>query len=279
MINLRRIALSVLATGLAASTAQARTVSTAVADSETGRILEKQGECSERVTPASTFKIAISLMGYDSQFLKDEHFPALPFHEGYPDWIPDWRQPTDPSNWIKYSVVWFSQQVTQFLGEARFQKYVRDFSYGNEDVSGNPGKHDGLTRAWLSSSLKISPLDQLAFLEKVVNRQLTVTPHAFDMTSRITQITVLPSGWDIHGKTGTGSPPTPGGSYDQAHTYGWFVGWAIKGSWTVVFARLIQDEKEETDPAGLRARSAFLNELPSLLDSLARVLPQTLLRP
>ncbi|PPQ30628.1 class D beta-lactamase [Rhodoblastus sphagnicola] len=268
MINLRYMALSVLVAGLAASTSQARTVCTAIADAETGRIVEQQGECSERVTPASTFKIAISLMGFDAQFLKDEHFPALSFHEGYADWMPAWRQTTDPSNWIKYSVVWFSQQVTQFLGEDRFQKYIRDFSYGNEDISGNPGKHDGLTRAWLSSSLKISPLEQLVFLEKVVNRRLPVTSHAFDMTSRITQITMLPNGWDIHGKTGTGSPVAPDGLRDQAHTYGWFVGWATKGSQTVVFARLIQDEKEETDPAGLRARSTFLNELPAILDSL-----------
>ena len=267
MMYLRRVALGFLATGLATSTAQARTVCTAIADAATGKILEQQGDCSERVTAASTFKIAISLMGYDSQFLKDEHSPALPFREGYPDWMPVWRQSTDPTNWIKYSVVWFSQQVTQSLGEVRFQKYVREFHYGNEDVSGNPAKHDGLTQAWLSSSLKISPLEQLAFLGKIVNRQLPVTPHAIDMTSRITLITVLPNGWEIHGKTGTGAPPASDGSYDKAHSFGWFVGWATKRPRTVVFARLIQDEKQETDNAGPRARAAFLNELPSFLDA------------
>ncbi|HTR16207.1 MAG TPA: penicillin-binding transpeptidase domain-containing protein [Acetobacteraceae bacterium] len=119
----------------------------------------------------------------------------------------------------------------------------------------------------ISSSLKISPLEEVSFLEKVVNRRLPVTPHAFDMTSRITQMTQFPDGWDIHGKTGTGSPPTPDGTYDQAHTYGWFVGWATKGPRTLVFARLIQDEKKEPGAAGLRARAAFLNELPSLLGS------------
>jgi len=150
MIYLGRIALSFLAVGLAASTAQARTVCTAIADAGTGKILVQHGDCSRRVTAASTFKIAISLMGYDSGFLKDAHAPALPFRESSPDWGgPHWRQTTDPTRWIKYSVVWFSQQVTQSLGEARFQKYVDEFQYGNKDISGDPGKHNGLTRAWL----------------------------------------------------------------------------------------------------------------------------------
>jgi beta-lactamase class D len=268
---LRRVAVSFLLAGLAASTAQARTVCTAIADAGTGKILVQQGDCSGRVTPASTFKIAISLMGYDSEFLKDAHSPALPYREGYVDWGgADWRQSTDPARWIKYSVVWFSQQVTQSLGEARFQTYVDDFQYGNEDVSGESGKHNGLTRAWISSSLKISPLEEVSFLEKLVNRRLPVTSHAFDMTSQITQIAEHPDSWDVHGKTGTGFPPTADGTEDEAHGYGWFVGWATKGTRTFVFARLIQDEKKESEPAGLRARAAFLNELPSLLGSVAR---------
>jgi beta-lactamase class D len=266
-VYLRCAALGFLAVGFAASAAQARTVCTAIADAGTGKILLQQGDCSGRMSPASTFKIAISLMGYDSGFLKDAHSPALPFRKGYPDWLPAWRQTTDPTNRIKYSVVWYSQQVTQSLGDARFQIYVDEFQYGNEDVSGDPGKHDGLTRAWLTSSLKISPLEEVSFLEKLVNRQLPVTSHAFDMTDQITEITQLPGGWDVHGKTGTGFPRNTDGSDDEAHGWGWFVGWATKGTHTLVFARLILDEKQQPVSPGLRARSEFLNELPALLNS------------
>ena len=41
---------------------------------------------------ASTFKIAISLMGFDATFLQDEHSPALPYQPGDPDWadLPGW---------------------------------------------------------------------------------------------------------------------------------------------------------------------------------------------
>jgi beta-lactamase class D len=260
-----------VAAGLTLLPAQARVLCTTFADAHTAQILEEHGSCDAAVTPASTFKIAISLMGFDARILENEHAPAWPFREGYLDWRPEWRQTTDPASWIKYSVVWYSQQVTQKLGPVRFQDYVRALHYGNEDVSGDPGKHNGLTRAWLSSSLKISPHEQLAFLEKLLNRQLPVSSHAIDMTRAITRID--PSdGWEIHGKTGTGAPIGADGTRDEAHSYGWFVGWARKGAAIIVFARLIQDEGQESDknePAGLRARATFLAELPASLKKFA----------
>jgi beta-lactamase class D len=269
-MNLRSLALALLAIGLVTSTAEARTICTVIANAVTREVLVQQGDCNSRVTPASTFKIAISLMGFDSGFLKDEHSPTLPYREGYVDWAgAAWREPTDPARWIKYSVVWFSEQVTQSLGQERFQRYATAFQYGNADVSGKPPQPNGMMGAWIDSSLQISPLEQVSFLEKVVNRQLPVISHAFDMTDRIAAVTVLPSGWDIHGKTGTGSPGAPG-KFDQAHSYGWFVGWATKGPRTLVFARLIQDEKLTPQPAGIRARDAFLQEFPSLAASPAR---------
>ncbi|WP_410525695.1 penicillin-binding transpeptidase domain-containing protein [Rickettsia endosymbiont of Ixodes pacificus] len=43
--------------------------------------------CESRYAPCSTFKIAISLMGYDYGFLIDETHPKLPFKEGYADYL------------------------------------------------------------------------------------------------------------------------------------------------------------------------------------------------
>jgi hypothetical protein len=54
---------------------------------------------------ASTFKIAISLMGFDATFLQDEHSPTLPYQPGDPDWGgPAWLEPTDAVRWLQYSV-------------------------------------------------------------------------------------------------------------------------------------------------------------------------------
>ncbi len=239
----------------------------AFADAATGKILRQEGVCDQRITPASTFKVAISLMGYDDGFLKDESSPALPFRQGYPDWIAEWKQTTNPAGWMKHSVVWYSQQTTLALGEEKFGRYVRAFGYGNADVSGTPGKHDGLTTAWLSSSLKISPLEQLSFLQKIVRRELPVSANAYEMTRRITAMPALANGWRLNGKTGTGAPLKVDGAEDWDHPYGWFVGWATKGDRTVVFVRQVQEPRKQSG-AGPRTRDAFLPMLAAMLDSL-----------
>ncbi|MGN6143774.1 MAG: penicillin-binding transpeptidase domain-containing protein, partial [Mesorhizobium sp.] len=99
-----------------AGVVQAATVCTILADAATGDRLVAEGDCDRRVTPASTFKIAIALMGYDDGFLKDEHSPKLPFRKGYPSWVAAWKADQDPTSWIANSVVWYSQQVTRHLG-------------------------------------------------------------------------------------------------------------------------------------------------------------------
>ncbi|WP_432756963.1 OXA-1043 family class D beta-lactamase [Burkholderia cenocepacia] len=247
---------------LAATSSHAHPVCTVVADAATGKVLVQQGDCTTRVTPASTFKVAIGLMGFDAGVLKDEHTPTLEFHAGYPDWGgAPWREPTDPARWMRLSVFWYSEQVTQALGQARFQQYTSAFDYGNADVTSKAGELPGMMGAWVNSSLRISPLEQVAFMRKIVQRTLPVSAHAYDMTARITLLDTQPDGWTVHGKTGTGSP---GIRYDATHAYGWFVGWATKGPRTLVFANLIQDDERQTSNAGLRSRDTFLAALPTL---------------
>ena len=173
---------------------------------------------------------------------------------------------------MKYSVVWYSQQIALALGNDRLHKYARAFGYGNADFSGDAGKNNGLERAWIASSLQISPLEQIKFLENLVSRKLAVRKDAFDHVNQIVEITHLPDGWDIHAKTGTAYPRKPDSTFDESKAYGWFIGWANKGPQTFVFARLIQDERKEPASAGARARDSLMRELPSLLSAI--VLPR-----
>lgn len=254
-----------LATSIA-TTAEARTICTLIADQAGEGTVLQEGDCDSRVTPASTFKVALSLIGYDSGYLKDEHEPTLAFRKGYVDWGGDnWKQPTDAVRWMKYSVVWFSQQMTKALGETTLHDYATKFGYGNADFSGDPGKNNGLERAWIASSLKISPREQVAFLKKLVNRRIPVSAHAIDMTLKVVEERRISGGWTVHGKTGAAFPRRADASFDETRGWGWFVGWAEKGDRTFVFARLIQDDRKEPGTPGVRARDAFLGELPSLL--------------
>jgi beta-lactamase class D len=253
--------LAILSASASQAAAQARVICTIVAEAENGHPLIQEGDCDSRMSPASTFKIAISLMGYDAGILKNADQPQLPFKKGYVDWRPEWRKPASPSRWMRESVVWYSQQITKQLGADRYAGYVKAFGYGNQDLSGDPGKNNGLTGAWLSSSLQISPLEQVAFLGKLVRRELPVSARAYEFTGQITDYGLQPSGWRVHGKTGAGLPRNPDGSLRRGQPFGWFVGWAEKDERRVVFARLIQDSKRQRVPPGFRARDAVLADV------------------
>lgn len=268
MMNIRVLAVAMVALPFPASAA---TLCTLVADLAGGRILIEEGNCGMRATPASTFKIPLAVMGFDSGFLAKAHAPNLPFKSGYPDWAGEaWRQPTDPTRWMKYSVVWYSQRITEHLGTERFGRYVAALGYGNADISGDPGKQNALERSWISSSLKISPREQVDFLARLLTRELPVSKAAIERTIEIVEGRPMPDGWQVSGKTGGAYPRNADGSFNRARGWGWYVGWARKDAITVVFARLTQDERRQQGSPGLRARDAFLADWPRLARTITR---------
>ncbi len=232
-----------------------------IRDLESGKTLKEEGECQTRTSPMSTFKIPLALMGYDAGILKDEHHPAWPFKEGYQVNKDNDRLTTDPTTWEANSVVWYSQKITQDLGIKKFQDYVTSFSYGNMDLSGNKGKNNGLTRAWLISSLEISPQEQTDFLRHMLNQEFQLSAQAYKTTFAIIPKFDAAHGWKVSGKTGSGWLRTPNGTPDHNHPLGWFVGWAEKGDRKVVFAKRIIGDEESDKPMGPTARDEFLADL------------------
>lgn len=59
-----------------------------------------------RTTPCSTFKIALSLMGYDSKILRDKENPSWDFQEGYANNLDSWKTSQNPQSWITNSCLW-----------------------------------------------------------------------------------------------------------------------------------------------------------------------------
>lgn len=232
---------------------------------ESEKIITQEGDCSLRYAPCSTFKIALSLMGYDDGLLIDETHPELPFQKGYVDWLDAWKQSHHPAIWMKNSCVWYSQVLTQKLGTEKFKNYLHKFNYGNQDVSGDKGKNNGLTNCWLSSSLEISPEEQVAFLQSLVARKIPISPKAHEMTKNILFLEELPNGWKLYGKTGSGSQLTKDRAEKLKLQHGWFVGWIEKDGRAIVFAKHIADDKEQDIYASLRAKAETKEKLLTLI--------------
>jgi beta-lactamase class D len=202
---------------------------------ENSKILDQEGDVDARYSPCSTFKIPLSVMGFDCGFLQDEQRPELPFQKGYTDDFDVWKQPHTPELWMKNSCVWYSQCLTSFLGVGRFQNYVAAFEYGNQNLSGDPGKNNGLTRSWLSSSLQISVHEQAEFLDNLVKNHLPASQNAQDLTKKILNTELLvknTQSWPLCGKTGSGKTL-------QGERFGWFVGWVSQNNRQVIGVQLV----------------------------------------
>jgi len=255
-----------LLAGLAAP-ASAAPICRLIVEAETGATLVREGaECERRNSPASTFKIPLALIGYEAGLLIDAHSPALPYKEKYAAWRESWKTTIDPTSWLSESVVWYSQELAERLGAAGFSEAIERLGYGNRDVSGDPGRNNGLTHAWLSSSLAISPDEQVAFLRRLLDYRLPFSRRAIDQTVAIIPSFRLADGGLARGKTGTGTPTGPHGpSADRQ--FGWFVGWAEKGGRKILFAELIDEVAKSEEPAGFRARADMLDFLPRFLET------------
>ena len=240
-----------------------------IADS-TGKLLLEEGRCDSATTPASSFKIPLALMGADAGWITGAHEPTIAYRDSFAASIPSHREAADPVRWESESVVWYSQEMTRALGMERFRGYVERFGYGNRNLSGDPGKGNGLTNAWLSSSLSITPRGQIDFLAKVRTRALGVAPRAYLLLDSIVPHFPGPEGWAVAGKTGSVIPkdsalvPIPGRSI------GWFVGWLERdGKAPLLFAYREVDLAPPGVFGGGLARKSFLAGLPGWLAKIA----------
>lgn len=216
-----------------------------------------------RKSPGCSFNIALSLIGYDTGVLLDELHPEWPY-QGEEVVRESWKQSQTPKTWMEQSVVWYSRRLTPRLGMETIQRYLNAFHYGNQEMTGDQGKDNGLTQAWLSSSLKISVEEQIAFLSQLVQGKLPVSPHALQMTRSLLSDGELIKGWKLFAKTGSVHECLPDGSPDLSRQILWYVGWVEQDTTTTVFALRISDTdtflpKEERKLLVARSLSHILN--------------------
>ena len=211
-------------------------------------IVYQKGDVYQRKSPCSTFKIALSLMGFDLGILQDEFTPTWAYNEEKYNISNDlWKSIHYPQNWIQHSCIWYSKELVSRLGLENFKNYISLLHYGNEDISGDLGLSDGHLNCWLSSSLKISPLEQVAFLQKLLKQDFPISSYAQEITKKLLFVEELSNGYKLFGKRGAGFQ-------NNGFQMGWFIGWITKLDKTFIFVIFIQDEKSESFPAGLRAQ-------------------------
>ncbi len=264
MRNLPAFLLALAALLVPAGAASATVVCTVIEDVATGATVHREGACEERRSPMSTFKLPLALMAADAGIVMSPQQPRMEYRPEFagPERV---RKPVDPAVWMRESILWYSQALTRRLGPYKLRAYVDGFGYGNRDLSGNRGKNDGLTQAWLMSSLEISADEQVAFVRSFLTRAFPVSPDAYDLATELVPVFPAADGWTVRGKTGSGWLRKPSGAVDRTRPLGWFVGWAEKGERRLAFARLVIGDRPNEQPGGFVARDGFIAELPGFL--------------
>lgn len=196
-----------------------RQVSFIARDMETGITYVLDGsEPDRRRGPWSTFKIpnlVIALEtgvaeGLEARLPWDSQArPAANY------WPADWRQDQTLRTAFTRSAAWAFQDLAIEIGARTYQDLLSAWAYGDAEVA------DGSDRFWLDQTLEISPREQVAFLERLLNRQLGVSEASLDALREVSLAGERPDGV-LHGKTGAG--PVELGNF-EGRFEGWYVGY------------------------------------------------------
>lgn len=179
----------------------------------------------EQVPPCSSFKIYNSLIGLETGVIKDEN--TVFEWDGTKYSIDSWNKDHSMKTAISNSVVWYYQKLASLVGQEKMQEYLDQIGYGNKDISG------GITKFWLQSSLKISPMEQVDMLKRFYDYELPFSRRNVDIVKKIIVLSDN-NGAVLSGKTGSGADS------DGRYINGWFIGYVEKGGNVYIFAANIE---------------------------------------
>ena len=187
-------------------------------DADTYTVFDRE-RAQTRYVPASTFKIPNSLIGLQVGAVADVD-EVLPYG-GAPQPFKDWEQDLPLREAIRVSSVPVYQELARRIGRPRMQTWVERLGYGNREIG------SVVDRFWLDGPLRISALEQVQFLGRLVRGALPVRD---DVAAAVGEITLLErtDAYVLHGKTGLVFSTEPG--------LGWWVGWVEREGRYYTFA-------------------------------------------
>jgi beta-lactamase class D len=189
-----------------------------VVQASTGEVVRNDAaRCAQRLRPFSTFKIPNALIGLETGVVQDAETvlradPKL--HPPDPSWRKEWQGEHTLRSAVEVSCFPWFQELARRVGAERMRDWVHRLGYGNESIEGTKGAIDDF---WVRGKLAISADEQIAFLRKLHDGALPVSPRAAAIVTDIIAIEKTPK-HTLRGKTGSGR-------VDDGRWLGWLVGW------------------------------------------------------
>ncbi len=188
-------------------------------------IIYNQKRSQEQFSPASTFKILNSLILLKENIIGVDDTIKWDKVNRSKSWDKDFTMKTA----FNASCVWFYQELSRRLTKETYQKYLSEINYGNKTISKE------IDNFWLDNSLKISAIEQVEFLTKVVDYQLPFDTLTVD---KLKEIMITDANLNFVWFTKTG----------WAQSIGWFEGFIQTKKAVWVFALNIDMPNIEMAP-------------------------------
>lgn len=164
-------------------------------------------------SPCSTFKIVSSLMGLDQGVLLS---PGTRLgYNGEIHRFPAWNQDVNLEHAFRSSCVWYYIKVMDRMKKADIQRYLTALHYGNINLDAWDAKSHNVF--WIESTLKISAIQQVQFLNYVFGGHSMFKPQDVAWVKSFMQYDDVGK-FKFYGKTGTGR------NYNSGYLEGWFAG-------------------------------------------------------
>ena len=186
-----------------------------------------EARAKQRFTPASTFKIANSLIGLEVGAVKNVE-EILPYG-GKPQPFKIWEKDMGLREAIKVSNVAIYQELARRIGLERMRAGVTKLGYGSMQIG------DVVDRFWLDGPLAISAVEQTEFLSRLAEGKVPMRSEVVDAVKEITLIEKN-AAYELHGKTG----------WLFKEKLGWWVGWIVRDGKVYPFALNI-DLQQDSD--------------------------------
>lgn len=206
-------------------------------------VFNKEGS-EKRVSPCSTYKIAIALIGLEEGVISstENNISWDGTKHSYSEWNTDQNLDTA----MKYSVNWYFDKIDKSITRKSIQNYLSSLDYGNKNIGSLYSQY------WNQSSLKVSAIEQVQFLEKIWDQDAGFKKENIEAIKNSMKL-IEQDGVVLYGKTGSGS------ENDKA-VNGWFIGVIEKDDSNYYFAVNLEGD-DYVD--GNKAKSIALDILKS----------------
>lgn len=177
-----------------------------------------------RFLPASTFKIANSLIGLQTGAITNDTMMIK--WDGVKRNVEDWNKDMGMTEAFKVSNVAYYQEVARRIGKDTMQRWLDSLSYGNKKIGNR------VDSFWLDNSLKISPDEQLGLLKKLYFDQLPFrkSVHEYVKSAMLQEDNTA---YKLSYKTGWGFD-------ENQNNIGWLVGWIEENNHVYFFVTFVK---------------------------------------